>query len=407
MPPALLVAQRLKARGAEILFVSDEATRPAAEAHGLAFTPWTTAPNRMSAAQADDALDDWRARTPWGVVGSVCDAVMCKPAARYAADTLALIDGFRPDVVVSNELLFGVLAAAEARKVRAALLTGNLWCFPTRPDLPPFGPAFAPACTRFQAERERVARGLIARLYDMGLKDLNHARSGLGLPPVKATLDQLSAAGLTVLGVSQAFDYDSQPPEGVVYAGPLAAAPAWAADRPPPDLGAGQPLVLVSFSTTFQGEQHILARCIEALGRLAVRGLVTLGPALAPEGLPDRSNVQVVRQASHDAIVPQCAAVICHGGHGTLIRPIMHGVPVISMPTGRDQPENARRAQVRGAGLTLSRGAGVGVIAKAVRRVLDEPSFAANAAALGDRIRVQADGGLRACEAIERFAEVR
>ena len=409
VPPALLVARRMKDRGAEVLFVSDEATRPAAEAHNLTFTPWKTAPNRLTAGRAEDPLDDWKARTPWGVVRSVCDAVMCKPAGGYGADTLALIDGFKPDVVVSNELLFGVLAAAEARNLPAALLTGNLWCFPTRQDLPPFGPAFPPARSLFDHRREDMARRLIARLYDQGLPDLNQARGGLGLPPLKATLDALTAARLTVLGVSRAFDYDAQPPGGVVYAGPLSVEPAWAGGEAAaaPTPGGDAPRVLVSFSTTFQDEAKIVARCVEALGQLPVRGVVTLGPALRSARLPSRANVEVFEQASHDRIVPSCRLVICHGGHGTLIRPILHGVPVLSIPTGRDQPENARRLAVRGAGLTLRRGSSARTIAAAVRRMLGEPSFTAAAERLGAEVRAQADGGLRAAEAIEAFTRRR
>lgn len=407
VPPALLVARRLQAQGAEVLFVSDEATRAAARAAHLMFEPWRTAPNRGAGGQADDPLDDWKALTPVGVVRSVCKAVMCGPAERYAVDTLDLITRFKPDVIVTNELLFGVLAAAEHAGVPAALLTGNLWCFPTRPDLPPFGPAFPPAATPFEVRREAMARGMIHRLYDLGLADLNRARRGLRLPPLGATLDQLRSAGLTVLGVARAFDYGDGVPTGVVYAGPLGAPPSWAADAAAPGVGDDpRPLVLVSFSTTYQREEAILARCVEALGRLPVRGLVTLGPALAEARLPVRENVQVVERASHDAIVANCAAVLCHGGHGTVIRPLMHGVPVVCIPTGRDQPENARRIAVRGAGLTLSRGATTGAIANAVRSVVFEPRYAEAARTLGRAIRTQSDGGARAADAIIRFSRL-
>lgn len=405
MPPALMVARRLAEEGHEVLVLSDEANRAAACAEGLAFTPWVTAPNRLHPGQPDDPLRDWRSVWPPAVVRAVCDAVISGPAARYAADAAKLIDAFRPDVVVSNELLFGVMAAAESRGVSLALLTGNVWCFPTREDLPPFGPGFPPAQGRFALGREQTTRGWLATLYDAGLAPLNAARDDLGLPPLSHTLDQLDAADLILLGASRAFDYDlPAPPPPFAYAGPLIAVPEWAARRPAPNVAGDGPLVLVSFSTTFQNQAGIVARCIRALARLPVRGLVTLGPAIEPHRLPRAANVTVVESASHDALMPHCAAVICHAGHGTVVRPLMHGVPVVCIPGGRDQPENAARVAWRAAGLRLSARAGARDIRAATARVLKDRRYRTAAAELGAAIREEADAGRSASRALVDLA---
>ncbi|WP_374471134.1 glycosyltransferase [Phenylobacterium sp.] len=410
VPPALLVARRLKDRGHEVLFVSDEANRAQASAAGLRFATWASAPNRTTLGAEDDPLQDWRTRWPPAVVRSVCKAVIAGPAAAYAADTLALMDRFEPDAVVSNELLFGVMAATEHAGATLALLTSNVWCFPTREDVPPFGPGFPPARNAFEAGRDRTSRRMIGAWYDQGLKSLNAARRGLGLRPLGAALEQLMAADLVVLGASAAFDYGvSAPPAPFAYAGPLGEAPDWA--KAAADVGElidpERPNVLVSFSTAYQGQEQVLARTIQALADLPVRGVVTLGPALSPERLPSAANVKVVAQADHDAIVPRCALVICHGGHGTVMRPLMHGVPVVVIPTGRDQPENAARIAWAGAGLRLPRSAGVGAIRRAAARVLDEPAFAQRARALGEAIRREADGGERAADLLEALVAQR
>ena len=406
VPPALLVARRLAERGHAVLFVSDEANRAEAEAAGLAFQPWRRAPNRSRIGGADDPMDDWRSRWPPAVVRRICDAAICGPAAAYAADALETIRAFAPDAVVTNELLFGVMAAAEAAAVPLALLTGNVWCFPTRADVPPFGPGFAPGGGRFAQGRDAATRRMIAGWYDAGLADLNAARGSLGLAPLGRTLDQLRAPGLVLLGASAAFDFGADPPPApFAYAGPLGEMPSWAAQAPPPDLiDPDRPNVLVSFSTTYQGQERAVARCVAALAALPVRGIVTLGPALRVEATPAAPNVKVVARASHDALVPHCRAMICHGGHGTVLRPLMHGVPVICLPMGRDQPENAQRIASRGAGLRLGRDAGAGRIRRAVRRVLGTPAFAERARALGAAVRAEADGGRRAAELLERFA---
>ncbi|HEY8615939.1 glycosyltransferase [Phenylobacterium sp.] len=410
VPPALLVARQLQSHGHEVLFVSDEANRAQAVSARLRFEPWATAPNRTALGGADDPLDDWRARWPPAVVRSVCQAVITGPAARYASDTLDLVARFEPDAIVSNELLFGVMAAAEKVGVPLALLTANVWCFPTREDVPPFGPGFPPARNGFEAGRDRTSRRMIGRWYDAGLKDLNAARRGLGLPLLGATLEQLMAAELVLLGASGAFDYGATPPpRPFAYAGPLGQAPDWA--KASGDAGGlidpSLPNVLVSFSTTYQGQEPAVANAIRALDGLPVNGIVTLGPALDPAKLPTAANVRVVERADHDALIPHCRLMICHAGHGTVMRPLMHGVPVICIPTGRDQPENAQRIAWAGAGLRLPRRASVASIRRAVSRVLSDRGFAAKATVLGQAIAEEADGGVRAAERLEALAAQR
>ncbi|WP_319418011.1 glycosyltransferase, partial [Phenylobacterium soli] len=134
---------------------------------------------------------------------------------------------------------------------------------------------------------------------------------------------------------------------------------------------------------------------------LPVNGIVTLGPAIDPAGLPSASNVKVVERADHERIVPHCKLVVCHGGHGTVLRPLMMGVPLICIPTGRDQPENAQRIAAAGAGLRLPRNAGVARIRRAVERVLGDCSFAFAARELGEAVAREADGGLTAAKALE------
>ena len=81
----------------------------------------------------------------------------------------------------------------------------------------------------------------------------------------------------------------------------------------------------------------------------------------------------------HSAILPVTAAAVAHGGHGTVIKSLAAGVPVLCIPLGRDQKENATRAVACGGGLTLAPTASTTAIARAVRRLLDEPGFRAAA----------------------------
>jgi UDP:flavonoid glycosyltransferase YjiC (YdhE family) len=68
------------------------------------------------------------------------------------------------------------------------------------------------------------------------------------------------------------------------------------------------------------------------------------------------------------------------------MRALAAGVPLVCMPMGRDQNDNAARVVARGVGLRLKPTAGVAAIQAAVRTLLDSPKYTANAQALGRHI---------------------
>src|SRR3954466_3817141 len=70
-------------------------------------------------------------------------------------------------------------------------------------------------------------------------------------------------------------------------------------------------------------------------------------------------------------------------GLGTVTKALTHGFPMVCVPLLGDQPENTARVAARGAGLRLPADAAPGRIAEAIRRVLAELGFRAQAARLG------------------------
>jgi len=396
--PALSVARQTQRLGIEVLVLSDEANRSAAEALGLPFQAWRQAPNRLTPGSQQDNLRDWAAPTPLAVIDGICEQVICGPAAAYGADVLATLRGFPADLMVSNELLFGALMGAEAAGVPFALLTGNLWPFPTRTDQPPFGPGLAPAQDAAEEARDANIREALLSVYGRRLPELNAAREALGLAPLARFFDQIADARSILLSVAQAFDFTADPPPApFAYIGPMIRDPDWAPTEAVA-LPAGQdPLVLISSSTLYQAQEDMLRRCLAAVAGEPVRAILTLGPAVDPAAFAEApENVAVLAAASHDALAPHCAAVISHAGHGTVVRPLLHGVPLVNLPMGRDQLDNAARIAARGAGLTLPQTAAPEEIRAALRRVLAEPTFRAAAARLGGAIRREIDGGARA-----------
>ncbi|MBU4435220.1 MAG: glycosyltransferase [Alphaproteobacteria bacterium] len=384
--PLLLVARDLQDGGHQVLVVSDACNAADAAALGLPFRAWSIAPSQMGKRREDDRLKDHEADNPLEMIQRLIDRVMAGPALAYAQDTLAEIDTFRPDAVVSQELLLGVMAAAEARHIPLALFSANIWSLPTLAGVPPFGAGMLPAT----ADEGRAMHAMVTQmsrgLFQVGLPALNTARTALALPALEDLFGQLDVASLILIGTSRAFDFAPPAlPAPFVYAGPYLADPAWVEPAAAP---AGEaPLVLVSFSSLYQAQEAVMTNVIAALGGLDVRGLVTTGPTVDPDEFPAPANVTVVRSAPHEALLGQTAVFVTHAGHGSTLRPLIAGVPLLCLPMGRDQNDNAARVVERGAGLRLSSNASVEAIATAISELIQDSRYRRAAAALGEAIR--------------------
>ena len=396
--PMLLVAASLKARGHRVMVLSDACNAGDAAALELPFRPWRHAPSRPDKTAASDLLRDWEADNPMESVSRLCDRIIAGPAALYARDVLEVLDAAPVDLVVSQELLFGPMMAAEKAGVPLALFCANVWPFPTLPGLPPFGAGMAPAAGDQDVMLHQMVGQTTRTIFQMGLPALNAAREGLGLAPLTDLFDQLAVARRILLGTSRAFDFAPEPlAEPFAYAGPYVGDPvgvqAWKSPWPAND---PRPLVVVTSSSLYEAQEDLLKRTIAALGALPVRAVVTLGPALDRADFPGADNVLVVASASHEALMAHAALFVTHGGHGSVIRPLMAGLPLLVLPGLRDQRDNAQRVVHRGAGLMLERDATPEAIADAVRTLLADPAYAAAAAALGSAIA--ADAAARAAE---------
>lgn len=387
VPPVLGMIRRLVARGHRVRLLSDAVLREEAEAAGASFRAWTTAPSRPDRRPESDPLEDWAATEPGGGLLRLLDRMTIGPAAAHAADTLAELRRAPADALVCSDLMFGPIIGAEAAGVPFATFASNIAVVPIE-GIPPRGPGLAPPAT--EAERE-LAAGVAAwfhTMLDERLPVLNAARATVGLAPLAETIEQPRRAAMTLLATSPAFDFPATSlPPGLRYVGPLLDAPDWAAAWESPwDAQDARPLVLVALSTTFQDQVGTIQRLLDAMESLAVRTVVTLGPALDGVALRVPGNAHVVASASHDALMREAALVVTHCGHGTVMRALAHRRPMLCLPMGRDQNDNAARVAARGAGIRLAPDADAAALRDAIATLLADPCYAAAAAALGTAI---------------------
>ncbi len=136
------------------------------------------------------------------------------------------------------------------------------------------------------------------------------------------------------------------------------------------DRDAADPLVYVTLGSVVGMLGYfprLFRRVVDALADVPVRVLLTTGPGSDPAELGTLpSNVRAERWVTQERVLDQASAVVCHGGYGSTVGALVHGVPVVALPLfSDDQWANARRVADAGAGIALG--------SAADRRTFDDP----------------------------------
>jgi UDP:flavonoid glycosyltransferase YjiC (YdhE family) len=93
--------------------------------------------------------------------------------------------------------------------------------------------------------------------------------------------------------------------------------------------------------------------------------------------------------------------MITHAGHSSVVRGMSHGVPLLCIPLGRDQPFNAGRVEAIGVGLALPTDAAPSAIAEAVGTLLRDGSYREAARRAAQAIAAMGPGAANAADAVE------
>jgi MGT family glycosyltransferase len=389
------VVRRAVARGHRVRVLGTEGLRSRFESAGADFRRYRYAPDNDTQSAATDLVKDWEARTPIGQFTRVRDRVMFGPAREFCRDVMDELDREPADLVVVDTLIPSALAGVEAAGCPSVVLMHGPYLMP-RPGAPAPGSGFMPARGPLGHWRDRAAAALLMRVFRTGMSALNQARAEYGLASLRDLGDALDAVDRVLVCTSPSYDFAAgDVPGNVRYVGPQLDDEADDPGSGTWDDPGGLPLVLVGLSSTVMShEAELLQRAADALGRLPVRGLVTTGPAVDPAAIRAPANVSVRRWVRHADVLPSCSAVLTHGGHGTVIKALTAGVPLVVVPLGRDQPDNAARVRHAGAGLRLSKKAGVPALRDAIGRVLDEPRYRAAARRMAATLAAERDEDL-------------
>lgn len=128
----------------------------------------------------------------------------------------------------------------------------------------------------------------------------------------------------------------------------------------------------------------------------------------APENIVSPGQSEDVLQVSFapfSEVFPACAAVMHHGGIGTIAQCLRAGVPALVVPGGMDQPFNAAQVVQRKAGLWIPRKRYTARRAEqALKALLFTPAYRARAREIQNLI-LREDGVATLCAAVEQVLQ--
>jgi UDP:flavonoid glycosyltransferase YjiC (YdhE family) len=155
--------------------------------------------------------------------------------------------------------------------------------------------------------------------------------------------------------------------------------------------GDERPLVYLTFGSVaplMDFFPDLYRSAIDAFAALPIRVLVTVGRDRDPADLGRLpANVQVERWVPQREVMPHAAAMVCHGGSGTVTMGLAAGVPMAVVPLFADQPFNADRIAAIGAGIAIDGGPqAVSKLGDAVSKLLVDPAYRANAESVADEM---------------------
>jgi MGT family glycosyltransferase len=376
VPPAIGLAGELVRRGHQVHVLADPTIEASARSAGCAFSPWRDAPHVNSRPEQTALIAAMEGRNPLRAFRVAKDFAGKELTRRFADDVVATLRDFPVDAVLADGLP-GILIGAQSSGLPTAALLAQTYLRPT-PGLPLMGTGWSPGPGALRRARDTLAPRTASWLLGRTLPRLNAVVARYGQPPLHDVFELFDRCTKVLVMTSPSFDFVApRLPANVRYVGPQLDDPPWA-EAEWHSQGT-DPLVLVATSSIFQHQVGLLQRIARALGQLPVRGLMTTGTAVDPDEIEAPPNVDVVQAAPHSRILPAASVVITHAGHGTTIKALAAGVPLVCIPMGRDQKDNTVRALRHGAGVRLSAKSTPDKIAAAVADLLGHPHYAAAA----------------------------
>lgn len=403
--PYMAVALEWKRRGHDAVIATSELYRQRVESQGLEFAAVRPdLPDFADSHEMTRKVFDLR-RGPEFMIRE-----MLMPRQRESFDDLMRASG-GADLVVSHPLTFAAPLVAQKRGIAWASSVLSPLSLLSAYDPPVMAPA--PGLTRLRWLGPRFIQSalwLIKKTLRSWTEPIRELRRDEGLPP--SPLDPMfegqfsPALNLAMFPSLLAAPQPDWPATTVVtgtpfYDGGGAASPLDPALRAFLESGP-EPVVFTLGSAAVMDAKDFYTASAEAAAQVGCRAILLVGPD--PRNLPPRplpGGVITAEYAPFSQLFPHAAAIVHQGGIGTTAQAMRAGRPMLVMPFGFDQPDNAERVERLGIAKVIPRTRYTAArAAAALAPLLRDPALRARAAAVGRKVANE-DGAVAACDALE------
>jgi len=322
--------------------------------------------------------------------------ILLPPLKESTDRLLTIVSG--ADAVVGSTFALAAPIAAEARSVPfiSAVLQPMSWFSLVDPPVAPgFGGLAKPPLSIIGRNWNRLIGAMMAaELKRRYAKRIEAVRLSHGLSKSPATpVLQPGTHPVCSLGLysSTLGDLPADAPQSAELTGfPWFDSADGKAAMLPPDLSSflneGPPPLVVSLGSFVPfAAQEFYRRAAEIALELNIRAvlLTQFDPGIA------EPSIKVVSYAPHSLLFPSAAAIIHHGGVGTMGQALRSGKPQLIVPFMGDQFDHAKRLETLGAGVSASLDKFMKSGAVLLRELLSDPNYGKNADRIAEIVRAE------------------
>ena len=353
--PLIGLASNLMRRGHKVVFMTNDYFKPTIESHRIEFYSLGSKDSYMYH-HCDKSL--WDPKTDFF---ELAFSDYMKPAIRasydYVKDRYAMHDNLL--VISLSSLTSGAFMAAQALNIPAVLISLSPAYIPSRTyihaPLSWFIPNSAPQFIKtavFAFSKWRLSKAISKKDYFI---ELNQIRNEYGLPPVSASSFSPVSCSDNAFRIGFFPEWYGHRPSDWPDDLHLVGFPLFDeinnAARETVDnfiLHNGQPVLFTAGTGVFDTET-LFTEGQKICNELNVSGLFVGGGEQAADFITSPNCIHV-GYVDFEHVLPQCLAIVHHGGIGTLAQAVRSAIPQLIRPLTFDQPENGCRVQRMGLG---------------------------------------------------------
>ncbi|WP_210480541.1 glycosyltransferase [Naasia sp. SYSU D00948] len=406
--PMLNIARHLVESGHDVRFLTGARWQQAVEKTGARFLP-LPAEADFDDRDLDAAFPDRVGRHGIDRILSEVRSIFLRPVAAQLRAVQDALAAQHTDAVLAETMFTAMPALALLRgdgPGPALISVGVIPLAMPSVDTAPFGLGMTPLPGPVGRLRNRMLSLAAERIVFAGIEREARALFTrlIGRPMPAQVMDGVRLMDAIVQTTVAEFEYErSDLPGNVSFVGPVTRRQATDGPLPAwwPELAGAKRVVHVTQGTIANTDFTELIRpTIDGLaGDEGTLVVVTTGGRPVEDLGPLPANVRAAEFLPYDRLLPLVDVFVTNGGYGGVHLALERGIPVIVAGVTEDKPEVAARVRWSGVGLDLRTARpSARRVARAVRAVLSDDSYAAASARVGAAIG--RSGGAAALERI-------